>query len=336
TLKDPWRRRPRPARNGPRTARAAPVTSITACTAGARVARRPLIHWRQVLAATTSPSHERGPHPHRGLSRHVRSDHERARGSRGPRRAAVRAVGGGRGREPGEGAGAGPGPARRPGAEGARRPSERGGPRLRRPARALRPRPRRRGAAARAARGLRLRVRVPAGEHEPAPDPGCRDPVPDPGGGVRIHFILAGAGDFQVGGGRDRVRPPGRGHRAAGRMAAQHSLTRVGERMMKKTMTRLMVLAVVALLASTLAACKKEEAPKVEAKPPMSAPTTDDRQAWVDYLNDVVPRNMGGITNQPYVYFLPAEDTADFQEQYNRLLIKAQTDVGRGIITGNM
>lgn len=104
---------------------------------------------------------------------------------------------------------------------------------------------------------------------------------------------------------------------------------------MMKTMTRLMVLAVVAL-ALPLAACKKDEAPKVEAKPPMSAPTTDDRQAWVDYLNDVVPRNMGGITNQPYVYFLPAEDTADFQEQYNRLLIKAQTDVGRGIITGNM
>lgn len=103
-----------------------------------------------------------------------------------------------------------------------------------------------------------------------------------------------------------------------------------------KTMTRVMTLALVALFALPLAACKKDEAAKVEAPPPMSAPATDDRQAWVNYLNDVVPRNMGGITNQPYVYFLPAADTADFQEQYNRLLVKAQTDVGRGIITGNM
>ena len=105
---------------------------------------------------------------------------------------------------------------------------------------------------------------------------------------------------------------------------------------MKKTVTRLMMLALVALVALPLAACKKEEAPKVEAKPPMSAPATDDRQAWVDYLNDVVPRNMAGITNQPYVYFLPGEDSADFEDQYSRLLEKAQLDVQRGIITGNM
>lgn len=105
---------------------------------------------------------------------------------------------------------------------------------------------------------------------------------------------------------------------------------------MKKTVTRLMMLALVALVALPLAACKKEEAPKAEAKPPMSAPATDDRQAWVDYLNDVVPRNMAGITNQPYVYFLPGEDSADFEDQYSRLLEKAQMDVQRGIITGNM
>lgn len=103
-----------------------------------------------------------------------------------------------------------------------------------------------------------------------------------------------------------------------------------------KTMTRVMAIALVALVALPLAACKKEEAPKAEAAPPMSAPTTEDRQAWVDYLNDVVPRNMAGITNQPYVYFLPGESAPDFQDQYDRLLEKAQMDVGRGIITGNM
>jgi hypothetical protein len=68
----------------------------------------------------------------------------------------------------------------------------------------------------------------------------------------------------------------------------------------------------------------------------MSAPKTDDRTAWVDYLNDVVPRNLAGIPNQPYVYFLPGESATDFQDQYDRLLEKAQADVGRGIISGNM
>ena len=100
-----------------------------------------------------------------------------------------------------------------------------------------------------------------------------------------------------------------------------------------KTMTRLILIACLVL---PFAACKKAEAPQAAIKAPMSAPTTDDRQAWVDYLNDVVPRNMTGIANQPYVYLLPGESAADFQDQYDRLLEKAQSDVARGIIAGNL
>ena len=100
-----------------------------------------------------------------------------------------------------------------------------------------------------------------------------------------------------------------------------------------KTMTRLILIACLVL---PFAACKKQEAPQAAVKAPMSAPTTDDRQAWVDYLNDVVPRNMTGIANQPYVYLLPGESAADFQAQYDRLLEKAQSDVARGIIAGNL
>jgi hypothetical protein len=100
-----------------------------------------------------------------------------------------------------------------------------------------------------------------------------------------------------------------------------------------KTMTRLILIACLVL---PFAACKKQEAPQAVVKAPMSAPTTDDRQAWVDYLNDVVPRNMTGIANQPYVYLLPGESAADFQAQYDRLLEKAQSDVARGIIAGNL
>lgn len=100
-----------------------------------------------------------------------------------------------------------------------------------------------------------------------------------------------------------------------------------------KTMTRLILIACLVL---PFAACKKQEAPQAVVKAPMSAPATDDRQAWVDYLNDVVPRNMAGITNQPYVYLLPGESASDFQDQYDRLLEKAQGDVARGIIAGNL
>ena len=102
---------------------------------------------------------------------------------------------------------------------------------------------------------------------------------------------------------------------------------------MIKTMTRLLMIACLVL---PFAACKKHEAPQAVEKAPMSAPKTDDRQAWVDYLNDIVPRHLAGIPNQPFVYLLPGEGAADFQDQYDRMLEKARADVGRGIISGNM
>ena len=99
-----------------------------------------------------------------------------------------------------------------------------------------------------------------------------------------------------------------------------------------KTMIRLLMIAALAL---SFAACKKAEAP-VAVKAPVPVPVNDNRQAWIDYLSDVVERNMGGIANQPYVYLLPGESSADFQDQYDRLAEKAKSDVSRGIISGNM
>jgi hypothetical protein len=100
-----------------------------------------------------------------------------------------------------------------------------------------------------------------------------------------------------------------------------------------KTMTRVILIACLAL--PFLVACKKQEAPQAAVKPAMSAPATDDRQAWVEYINDVVPRNMAGIVNQPYVYLLPGESAADFQDQNDSKLEKEQSDYARGINTGN-
>ena len=101
-----------------------------------------------------------------------------------------------------------------------------------------------------------------------------------------------------------------------------------------KTLTRLFVIACLAL---PFAACKKEEAPAAPVvAAPLPMPTTADAASWRTYVHDVVTRNMEGINNSPYVYFLPAEDTEGFDGLYNRLLEKLEQDLGRGIIEGNM
>ena len=101
-----------------------------------------------------------------------------------------------------------------------------------------------------------------------------------------------------------------------------------------KNLTRLLV---IAFLALSFAACKKEEAPKVDAvKAPMAMPTTEDVAAWRDYVTDVATRNMDGINNSPYVYFLPGEASEGFGGLYERQLEKVEGDLGRGIIEGNM
>ena len=91
-----------------------------------------------------------------------------------------------------------------------------------------------------------------------------------------------------------------------------------------------------ACLVVPLASCKKEEAPKETVAAPLTAPAGDDIAAWRAYVSDAVTRNMGGVSNQPYVYLLPGESSEGFEGSYERLAEKAQTDVARGIIAGNM
>jgi hypothetical protein len=99
-----------------------------------------------------------------------------------------------------------------------------------------------------------------------------------------------------------------------------------------KMMTRLTLLACLVL---PFAACKKEEAVVVEAAP-VTVPTTDDKAAWQAYLQDQVPRHMKGITNNPFIYRVPSQVNPEDPDEYTRLLEKAQQDVSRGIIKGNM
>jgi hypothetical protein len=100
-----------------------------------------------------------------------------------------------------------------------------------------------------------------------------------------------------------------------------------------KITTRLMLIACLVL---PFAACKKEEAPKQAVAAPVAVPTTSDKKAWQEYIKDVAKRNMDGVTNAPYAYFLPDESSPDFAGEYERQLEKMKGDVGRGILEGNM
>jgi len=98
--------------------------------------------------------------------------------------------------------------------------------------------------------------------------------------------------------------------------------------------TRIVLIAFIAVFA--LAACKKAEAPAKAAAAPVAVPAAGDANQWQAYATDVVKRNMDGVTNSPFVYFLPQESDADFQAQYDAQMDKVKSDLTRGILEGNM
>jgi len=100
-----------------------------------------------------------------------------------------------------------------------------------------------------------------------------------------------------------------------------------------KIVTHLMLLACLVL---PLAACK-DDAPKTVERPAVAVPAGDDHAQWLAYVSDTVGRNMGNITNQPYVYFLPLGETEEeFEGNYERLSEKVMGDIARGVLRGNM
>lgn len=104
----------------------------------------------------------------------------------------------------------------------------------------------------------------------------------------------------------------------------------------EKPMNLLSRLLVITCLALPFTACKKEEAPKTEAVAAVPLPAGGEQKDWVPYLQYKLTPHMGGITNSPYVYFLPAPDSEDFAGKYERQVEKLQQDLGRGITEGNM
>jgi hypothetical protein len=101
-----------------------------------------------------------------------------------------------------------------------------------------------------------------------------------------------------------------------------------------KTISKLLLTACLAL---PLAACNtEEEAPVDTVEAPLVAPDKSDDAGWREYLSQVVTRNMGEITNSPFLYYLPTQDDPEFQAKYNRQLEQASNAVARGIVGGNL
>lgn len=102
------------------------------------------------------------------------------------------------------------------------------------------------------------------------------------------------------------------------------------------TTSRLMLIACLTL--PFVAACKKEEAPVAAVQAPLTAPKGTDDNEWGKYLTDVVKRKVEaeGIAVSPYLYYLPAESSPDFQGFYDRQVEKAKLDIARGITEGNL
>ena len=102
---------------------------------------------------------------------------------------------------------------------------------------------------------------------------------------------------------------------------------------MKNTM-RVMLAASLVL---GFAACKKEEAaPVADAQQALVAPAKDDDAGWRKYLQAVAVQNMGNITNNPFLYYLPPESDPDFEAKFGRQVDAATLAMSRGVQKGNL
>jgi hypothetical protein len=102
------------------------------------------------------------------------------------------------------------------------------------------------------------------------------------------------------------------------------------------TMTTKIRYFMLALGLLSLTACKKEEAAVVQAPAPLVAPTNSDSMAWRMYMTEVVKRNLAGVTESPFMYFLPATEGEDAAGEYDRQLENVQNVVQRTVLPGNM
>ena len=104
------------------------------------------------------------------------------------------------------------------------------------------------------------------------------------------------------------------------------------------TTTRALLLACMLVSPLVLTACKKEAPVADEAaeKKVLTAPGKDDDAGWKAYLPAVVQENMGTVTNNPFLYYLPPESDPEFAAKYERQVEAATTAMARGVQKGNL
>ena len=114
-------------------------------------------------------------------------------------------------------------------------------------------------------------------------------------------------------------------------------------------MSRSLLAPLLFLSALLLGACTSSDeetgdAPKKAAAPlaELHAPGTADDNQWKQYLQQVVSRNMGGVTDRVFPYYLPANSTvptpgdAENRSQFDRQLENVTTVITRTVLPGNM
>ena len=108
---------------------------------------------------------------------------------------------------------------------------------------------------------------------------------------------------------------------------------------------RILLLAMFSALALTACGPSDEEKQKAaaeaaaaEARKPVPMPAnTADTAAWKNYLSRVVMNNMQGVkTNTPFMYFVPAGDSPELEDQRRSQLDNVSGTVARGVLPGNM
>ncbi|WP_028918636.1 hypothetical protein [Pseudoxanthomonas suwonensis] len=102
--------------------------------------------------------------------------------------------------------------------------------------------------------------------------------------------------------------------------------------------TRALLLASLLVSPLALTACKKEAPVSNEAAEAkvLTAPAKDDDAGWKAYLPAVVQENMGNITTNPFLYYLPPETDPEFEAKYERQVEAARTAMARGVQKGNL
>lgn len=114
-------------------------------------------------------------------------------------------------------------------------------------------------------------------------------------------------------------------------------------------MSRLLIAFFALAFGFVLTACQSpedEDNPAAAAAkaplPPLVAPTSTEDKEWVPYLQQVVSRNMAGVTDRVSPYYLPANSTEPTPEdlegrsKYDRQLENVNTVVSRTVLPGNM